>query len=287
MNNIELTNIDKILFLGPQGSYSEIAKNIFIDKFDLKAKSIACVSISEIIEKVEAFKDEVLAVVPIENSIEGMVRESLDSLSKLAKFGIGIYAETNVQIEHNLIGFAKDVSEITEIHSHPQALAQCREFLVQNLIKNVRLVPVMSTSQGISLLTKEEPNRVAIGSAYGAQLYKVPVVATNINDEKNNTTRFVLLSKIKPQVTEHSKVSITFSTLNKPGALNKVLTVFEKNGLNMSQISSRPSRKELGEYVFYVDIEGHIDGPTIQAAFDEMKALIKDLEILSEGAILV
>ena len=115
----------------------------------------------------------------------------------------------------------------------------------------------------------------------------MPVIATNINDEKSNTTRFVLLSQIKPQVTEHSKVSITFSTLNKPGALNKVLTVLEKNGLNMSQISSRPSRKELGEYVFYVDIEGHIDSPPIQVTVDEMKAHIKNLEILSEGAILV
>ena len=136
-------------------------------------------------------------------------------------------------------------------------------------------------------MEQKTPDVVAIGSKYSAQMYNIPIIDEKINDKKNNTTRFVLLSKMSPKKSEQNKVSIIFSTENKSGALNKVLNIIERYGLNMSYIDSRPSRNEIGEYVFYVDFAGHIQDGDVSNALIEMQPLVKMFSVLSEGAICV
>lgn len=276
MELLDTSRIRKLLFLGPRGSYSDFAKNMFIDAFKLNCVSTNLKSISSIIK---ALKDEnnedIVAVIPIENSIEGIVRETLDNLSSLKKEGYKIIAETTMGVEHALLGFAKHKSEIKVIRSHPQALAQCKHFLQANFPDSLIEEATLSTSAAVRSLVAEEPEAAAIGSVECAEMYGVPVIENNINDEINNQTRFILLGKFMSQQTGYDKTSITFSTENKAGALNKILTILEEHGINMSYIDSRPSKKELGEYVFYIDFEGHILDTKIEDAFKEIMPIAK------------
>ena len=273
---LDTSKIRKLLFLGPKGSYSDFAKNAFIDAFSLNCVSTNLKSISSIIK---ALKDEnsedITAVIPIENSIEGIVRETLDNLSSLKKEGFKIVSETTMGVEHALIGFAQKKSEIKVIRSHPQALAQCKKFLQDNFPDSLIEEATLSTSAAIRSLSADDPSVAAIGSVGCAKMYNTPVLEENINDEVNNCTRFILLSKFLAPQTGNDKTSITFSTENKAGALNKILTILEKNNINMSYIDSRPSKKELGEYVFYVDFEGHIEDEKVKQAFEDMKPFVK------------
>ncbi len=273
---LDTSRIRKLLFLGPRGSYSDFAKNMFIDAFKLNCVSTNLKSITGIIK---ALKDEnnedIVAVIPIENSIEGIVRETLDNLSSLKKEGYKIIAETTTGVEHALIGFAKNKTEIKVVRSHPQALAQCKRFLQNNFPDSLIEEATLSTSAAVRSLVAEEPEAAAIGSVDCAEMYNIPIIEKNINDEINNQTRFILLGKFMPPQTGYDKTSITFSTENKAGALNKILTILEEHNINMSYIDSRPSKKELGEYVFYIDFEGHILDEKVQKAFDEIQPLVK------------
>ena len=278
---LDTTRIRKLLLLGPKGSYSDFAKNKFIEAFGLKCVSTNLKSISGVIK---ALKDEnsedIVAVIPIENSIEGIVRETLDNLSSLKKEGYKIIAETTMNVEHALIGFADKKSEIKVVRSHPQALAQCKKYLQDNFSDSLIEEATLSTSAGIRSLTPEDKSIAAIGSVECAKMYDIPVIETNINDEANNKTRFILLGKFISPQTGNDKTSITFSTENKAGALSKILTILDEYGLNMSYIDSRPSKKELGEYVFYIDFEGHINDTNVQGAFEEIKKFVKMFYII-------
>ena len=256
MSIFDSTKFQKLFFLGPSGSYTDVAKNKFIKHFNLNCDIESCESIYQVMKMLNVNEHSV-AVVPIENSVEGIVRETQDSIYRIADDGFGIIAECTLNVEHSLVGFARDKSEINTIISHPQALAQCRNYIDSNFLDNVRKVPELSTSMAVSKLSKEEKGVVAIASEYCANLLNVPIIEKGINDEKNNTTRFVMIAKAKASKTERNKVSIAFSTENQSGALNKVLSVFEKYNINMSYIDSRPSKKELGEYIFYVSVNGY------------------------------
>lgn len=273
---LDTSRIRKLLFLGPRGSYSDFAKNTFIDSFNLNCVSTNLKSISSIIR---ALKDEnsedIAAVIPIENSIEGIVRETLDNLSSLKKEDFKIIAETTMGVEHALVGFAEHKSDIKVVRSHPQALAQCKRYLQENFPDSLIEEATLSTSAGIRSLVPSEKSIAAIGSLDCAEMYHIPVIEENINDETNNQTRFILLGKFLSPQTGNDKTSITFSTENKAGALSKILTILDAHDINMSYIDSRPSKKELGEYVFYIDFEGHILDEKIKKAFEEIMPLVK------------
>ncbi len=265
---LDATKIKKLLFLGPKGSYSDFAKDKFIKSFNFNCVSTNLKSITGIIK---AIKDEnsedIAAVIPIENSIEGIVREALDNLVSLKKEGIKIIAETTMDVKHALIGYANKKSEIKIIRSHPQALAQCKHFISTNFPDTLIEEATLSTSAAIKSLHEDDKSIAAIGSIECAKMYKVPVIEEAINDEENNKTRFILLGKFLSPKTGADKTSITFSTENKAGALSRILTIFDKHGINMSYIDSRPSKKELGEYVFYIDFEGHINDDKTKKSF--------------------
>ena len=173
------------------------------------------------------------------------------------------------------MGFAKNFSDIKVVRSHPQALAQCKKFLQEHFPDSLIEEATLSTSAAIRSLVMEEPEVAAIGSIDCAEMYDIPIIEKNINDEINNQTRFILLGKFMSPRTGYDKTSITFSTENKAGALNKILTILEEYNINMSYIDSRPSKKELGEYVFYIDFAGHILDEDVRCAFEKIKPLVK------------
>lgn len=268
----------EIYFLGPKTAYSDFAKDQFISLFKLDGyiekpmRTITAV-ISEINK---AQRSDALAVLPIENSIEGTVKETIDNLNRINNPDIKILGETVVSIEHCLITYAKDFSSIKKIKSHPQALSQCYDYIYEKFKDNVVLESESSTANAVQALTIESPEIAAIGNKYSAQYYGKPLLDTDINDEKFNQTRFILLGVPKKiSKTSQDKTSITFSTENKSGALCDILAILKENNINMTYISSRPSRKSLGEYMFYIDFDGHVLDSTISKAMFQLLQHVK------------
>lgn len=266
-------NNKKILYLGPSGSYTDIAKDLFAEKYNFASfEEIAKSTITSIIKELDNAADtDILAVVPIENSIEGVVRETLDNLTRVEDCRIKILAEKVLPIAHCLVTKAKSFDEIKVISSYPQGIAQCRNFINNNLPQNVEINTTCSTARAVQNLQNAPANRAAIASEKASKLYNIPVLAKEINDEKDNKTRFVLLGREDTGQTGRDKTSITFSTENKPGALNKILNILEKYSINMSYIDSRPSKRTLGEYTFYIDFDGHYKDEKISQALSEIR----------------
>ena len=278
---LDTIKIKKLLYLGPRGSYSDFAKDRFIEHFKFNCVSTKLKSITGIIKALhEENSEDIAAVIPIENSIEGIVRETLDNLASLKKEEIKILAETTLDIKHALLGYADKITDIKTIRSHTQALAQCKQFIQQQFGEYITEEATLSTSAAIRSLSPENKTIAAIGSVECAKMYNIPVLKEEINDEENNQTRFILLGKFIAPQTGKDKTSITFSTENKAGALSKVLAILDKYELNMSYIDSRPSKKELGEYVFYIDFEGHIYDEKVSKAIKEIQALSKMFYII-------
>ena len=258
----------KILFLGPNGSYTDFAKDKFIEKYNLEgAEEIAKHTIISAIKEFDSdFDKGLLAVLPIENSIDGVVRETIDNLTRIEDKSVKILSELALPISHCLITKAKSFSEIKTITSYPQGIAQCRGFIDQNLRKDISIQTTTSTAKAVQELQTSDASTAAIASEKSAILYDLPILARAINDEKDNKTRFVLLGREETVLTGKDKTSISFSTENKPGALNKILNILEKYQINMSYIDSRPSKRTLGEYTFYIDFDGHVKEEKIAKA---------------------
>lgn len=266
-------NNKKILFFGPSGSYTDLAKDKFIEKYELSnCEEISKHTIISLLRELDETNDKnMLAVIPIENSIEGFVRETLDNLSRLNDSNIKILSEIIIPISHCLITKAEELSQIHTVVSYPQGLAQCRDFLTDNLNENINIRTSDSTAQAVKDISlSQDYGMAAIASEKAAKLYNMPVLMREINDVKDNKTRFVLIGRDETQRTGNDKTSITFTTENKPGALNKVLNILESYNINMSYINSRPSKKFLGEYTFYIDFDGHVKDLKIAKALFEI-----------------
>ena len=258
-------SIKKILFLGPKGTYSQFALEKFKDKLGLNIDTEAVSTIPKIIDLVD--KDNTLAaVVPIENSIEGIVRGTLDSIYA-SQNDVKILAQTQIGIENCLISNCEK-KDIKRIISHPQPLSQCQNYISRNFGKNIELINASSTAAAVESLSDEDKNTAAIGSEFCANLYGVRILEKNINDNKDNKTRFVFISQIQKDFGSKTRTSIVFSTKQEPGALVVALEVFKKHNLNLIYIESRPSKRVLGEYNFFVDIDKGIED--IEKALEEL-----------------
>lgn len=192
-------------------------------------------------------------VVPIENSIEGSVGITLDSLAH--KYDLNIVGEIVLPINQNLIvNPGVKLEDIDDVYSHAQAIAQCQEFISSN---NIQPHYAVSTARAAKSIIGEK-SKAAIGNAKSAELYGLEILKANIQDVSNNETRFVVLSKEDTQPTGRDKTSIIFSIYeDRPGMLYKILGIFEKEHINLTKIESRPSKEGLGKYLFFADFNGH------------------------------
>lgn len=215
-------------------------------------------------------------VIPIENSIEGPVGITLDSLAH--KFDLKIYKEIIIPINQNLIvnpGCTMD--DIEDVYSHAQAIAQCQEFIRENKIQPHYAISTARAAKDII----GDNSKAAIGNSKIVELYGLEILQSNIQDVDNNETRFVVVSKKDHEMTGKDKTSIIFSIYeDKPGGLYKILGIFEKNNINLTKIESRPSKKGLGKYLFFVDFNGHKDDELIQDILEEVDEHTYFLKIL-------
>lgn len=274
----------KIGYLGPLGTYSYEATLAYGRKVEEDFELTPFVTISEVILAVNEGKID-KGIVPIENSVEGAVSTALDTFSE--DIDISVEAELVLPIREYLLGksaFNGELSNIKEIISHPQPLGQCRRYLSENL-KMADTKAVSSTTAAIEEVLRGDGSAAAIGSHTAADLYNMKILAADIQDEPNNSTRFVVISKNRRQGRVGEKTSIIFATADETGSLYKILSIFNLWDLNLTRIESRPSRKKLGEYLFFVDIAGQADQQDLQDALTMVKrrtSYFKDLGSYTE-----
>ena len=215
-------------------------------------------------------------IVPIENSIEGPVGITLDSLAH--KFNLNIFKEIIIPINQNLIvNPGTSMDDIEDVYSHSQAIAQCQEFISKNNIQPHYAVSTASAAKSIV----GDKSKAAIGNAKTVELYDLEILKANIQDTDNNETRFVFLSKESHEITGEDKTSIIFSIYeDRPGGLYNILGIFQKNNINLTKIESRPSKKGLGKYLFFVDFEGHKDEKIVQDILSEISQNTYFLKVL-------
>lgn len=239
----------KIGYLGPKGTFTEEAA-IKLKKFE-KCKLLSFDSIVEVLDAVDKNKID-KGVVPIENSIEGSVGITLDLLA--FEYNLCIYREIIIPINHCLItNKGVKLSDIEVICSHPHSLAQCRKFIEK---LGLKIRSFQSTAAAAKFI-KGKLNYAAIAPKRAAKLYNLHVIQENIQDYKNNFTRFIVVAKRDHEFTGDDKTSIVFSLEDKPGRLYEVLKEFAKRNINLTKIESRPLKLGLGRYIFFLDFEGH------------------------------
>ena len=263
-----------IAFLGPEGTNTEQATI----KYHPKANPIICSSIHEIFEMVTTKKaDE--GIVPIENSIDGPITDTLDIL--IHESNLSIQNEIVLNISHCLIT-NKNSSEkdnFSEIFSHPQALNQCKKFLLKKY-PETKLIASMSTSEAVKFVANSTKNIAAIGTDRAAKIYGAQILEKNIQDNMNNSTRFIVLSDKKTSPSGNDKTSLCFSFYkDSPGSLYKVLGKFSKRHINLTKIESRPSKNTLGQYVFLIDFYGHQEEKLIQETLLEVREEVSELKL--------
>lgn len=278
MAKMNIFKAENLYFLGPVGTYAQTAMMQFKKNLQIQAENIIPINrITRILQTIDE-KPYDMAVLPIENSIEGIVRETIDNLVTLKDTDIKIAAETIIPISHCLMSKNADISEIKHILSHPQALGQCSGYINENF-QGIDIIETASTSEAARLVQEKGAEYAAIASQTAAEIYNLNILAEGINDKKDNKTRFILLSRNTQDITHNCKTSLFFTVKNEPGSLVKVLNIFHRYDINLLYIESRPSKKKMGEYNFYVDIEGHISDKNIASAINLAERITKKLII--------
>ena len=252
----------RVAYLGPRGTFSQEAA---VKHFGGSSTLSSCTSIDEVFRQVETGTVG-YGVVPVENSTEGAIGRTLDLLlSTPAK----VCGEVMLPIRQCLMSKSGKLADIRKVVSHTQSLAQCQQWLARSLPRAERAA-VVSNAEAARLAARDR-HAAAIGPRMAAELYGLKLVARNIEDESKNTTRFLVIAQHEAAPSGKDKSSLILSTRNVPGAMHELLTPLAANQVSMTRLESRPSRAEMWEYVFYVDIEGHQQDANVARALAELK----------------
>ena len=259
-----------IAYLGPSGTFTQEAA---LKHFGHAVKTIEAISIADIFRAVENGEAH-YGVVPVENSTEGVVNHTLDTFMDSS---LQICGEVALRIHHHLLTKSNSLDEINVIYSHQQSLGQCRQWLMSHL-PNVETVAVSSNAEAARLAVEE--GAAAIAGEVASEIYDLKILAANIEDEANNTTRFLVIGQQKVPPSGVDKTSMMISTKNIAGALQSVLAPFAYAGISLNKIESRPSRLVAWDYVFFVDIDGHQDDEKVAAVLQELLPNVNLLKVL-------
>jgi chorismate mutase / prephenate dehydratase len=254
----------KVAYLGPEGTYSQSA---VLKQFGHSVRALALTSIDEVFQEVQAGNAD-FGVVPVENSSEGTVNNTLD---RFMTTSLSICGEVELRVHHNLIGRMKDMSQVQRICAHPQALAQCRGWLDEHL-PQVERVPVSSNAEG-ARRARDENGTAAVAGVVAAEVYGLEILAPNIEDSDDNTTRFLVLgSKIlQPSGSDKTTILVSGAETTESGALFRLLEPLARHKVNLTRIESRPSRRRKWDYVFFIDLQGHAEDPPVAKALAELR----------------
>jgi len=253
----------RVAFLGPEGTFSHAAARA---RFGLAARYVEETTIAGVVSAVERGEAS-FGIAPIENSTEGSVNDAVDALLSSQ---VVISGELNLEISHGLFSRAESLSRVERVCSHPQALGQCRAWLAKNL-PNAQLFQTTSTAQAVREAASD-PRVAAIGGPLAGEIFGVPCLRESVEDSPDNMTRFVVLSREDAPRTGRDSTTLAFSLHDGRGALLRVLSLFDAEGLNLTRIHSRPSRKKSWDYVFFVDLDGHREDPNVARVLASLAA---------------
>lgn len=269
--NPEVVTLPAISYLGPMATFThQAAWKVFGQEADYKP--------AETIDEVFAMVQEGVAqrgVVPVENSNEGVVTSTMDLL---VDSSLVITGEVILPIRLMLLSREAGKESIETVYSHPQALAQSRKWLRDNL-PGADLVDTRSTAQAAELC-REKTGSASVAGELAAKLYGIPIIFKDIGDWKENLTRFLVISSIPATSTGNDKTSLVFSIKDRVGALYEMLKPFGDSGISLTKIESRPSRKKAWDYVFFVDFDGHREDARVKATLDKLEELCLFMKVL-------
>ncbi len=260
----------RVAFLGPQFTYTHLAA---IERFGKSAVLTPVETIAAVFEEVSR-GDADYGLVPIENSTDGRIVDTLDMFTRIP---VRICGEVQIAVNHNLLS-RSPLSEITEIYSKKQALSQCREWLNRNMSQAMRK-DVASTSIAVQLALAKD-GVAAVASRQASIEYGLPVVASEIQDNQDNVTRFAVIGDDELPPTGHDRTALLLQIPHKPGSLADALAVFKSNKLNLTWIESFPLRGPENGYLFFLDFEGHVRNPRTRRALEQLQQQAKRLEVL-------
>lgn len=264
-----------IAYLGPEGTFSHTAAT---RQFGATPKYLSCSSLEVVFDEVEAGR-ATYGVVPVENAFEGAITPTLDLFADMER-GIYICAEVQLSIHHHLFTYAENLDDIEVVISHPQPLGQCREWLSSHL-PNAQLMESSSTMRGAQLIEDAKASgsgaldwrKCAVIGPYSiVDQAELPLVERNIEDYHDNTTRFFVIGQHDSPASGEDKTSLVMSIKDEPGVLHNLISSFASRGIGLTRIESRPSKKKLWEYVFFVDVQGHRDDAGVAEAIAEIQA---------------
>lgn len=250
-------------FLGPEGTFTEAAA---FKHFGHAIAVTALDSIDGVFREVESRAAD-YGVVPVENSTEGVINHTLDMFMKSS---LKICGEVQLRIHHFLMAAEEGIEQVQRVCSHQQSLAQCRKWLDANLAGAAR--EAVNSNAEAARIAKDSPGTAAIAGEVAAEIYGLKLLARNVEDEPDNTTRFLVIGKHSVGRTGNDKTSVVFSAKNRPGALFELLESFKQRNVNMTRIESRPSRSGLWEYAFFIDVDGHVTDEPVQAALADINS---------------
>ena len=254
----------KVAFLGPEGTFTQAA---VLSHFGHSVRALPLTSIDEVFHEVEAANAD-FGVVPIENSTEGTVNHTLD---RFLTSPLKICGEVELRIRHHLMGTMRELSRIVRVCSHPQSLAQCRQWLDEHL-PGIEQVPVSSNAEG-ARRARDEKGSAAIAGETAAEVYGLGILAAEIEDRADNTTRFLVLGRklFAPSGEDRTTLLVSVGHTDAPGALYRLLEPLARHRVSLTRIESRPSRRRKWDYVFFMDLEGHADEPHVARALAALK----------------
>ena len=261
----------RIAYLGPAGTFSHAAVS---RHFGQSVSTEPCAGIDEVFRSVEAGQAD-FAVVPVENSTEGTVGRTLDLMVNTPLL---ICGEVKLRVRQHLMARLDALGEVRKVYSHAQSLGQCTQWLNAHL-RTVPRVPVASNAEA-ARLASVEPGAAAIAGENAAAVYQLALLARDIEDDPNNTTRFWVLGGQHTPSSGSDQTSLVMSAPNRPGAVHRLLEPFARHGVSMTRLESRPAHTGLWEYLFYVDLDGHADDPSVSAALAELSERAPFLKIL-------
>ncbi len=264
-----------VSYLGPEGTFTEQAVRKHFGS-SIIMKPVA--TIPDIFKEVENGKMD-FGVVPIENSLDGPVKETLDEFVDSPLVVIG---EEFLNVHQNLLANVNTLSEIKRIYSHPQSFGQCRTWLETNM-PNVEKIEVSSNAKAASMVPWEKFS-AAIASSIAADKYKLNILSENIEDNPENYTRFWIIANNKHTFENPEKTSVLVSVKDKPGALLELLLPFQVYNINLSKIESRPSKRRPWDYLFFIDLEGGVENPGVKKALEKVKEQSVFLKVLGSYA---
>ncbi len=267
-----------VAYLGPEGTFTEAAA---LKRFGSAIQGQSCPTIDDVFRAVESGSAH-YGMVPVENSSEGAIGRSLDLLLQST---LQVCGEVTLPIHQCLLAKHCEPGAIKTVYSHPQSLGQCQVWLNTHMPHAAR-IPVASNAEA-ARLASESPHSAAIAGGQAAARFDLKVCVENIEDEANNTTRFLVLGNQHVAPSGSDKTSLVMSAANRPGAVHDLLVPLAKHGVSMTRLESRPARSGMWEYVFYVDIEGHQDDARVAAALTELKQVASFVKVLGSYPVAV